>query len=206
MCGLQKRSRNCPTHNSTMQSAAESSTPGDDEVLVTATSGCFANQHLPHARENCVAFPFSKDKEKHCALCFCYCCDAPAYECSEWERHCSATHRDEMWQLQRQIRLQANPEHNVKGPGAPLRAGRHRSKRIQSDESSEDDTPGREKEQRPEVIQLESDSSDDDTPLSKRPKPLIQSNAARQTSTSTRYIRTNSQKAQRPRRRLKKKR
>ena len=167
----------------------------EDELIVTGTRGVIANEHLPHARENCAAVPFGDSKDSHrryCCMCFCYVCDVLAAECNHWESHCSATHRDELWKLQRQVKLQAKPtaEHSVRGPGAPFRH-RSKSKRIQveDDESSDDDMPltartvsGQNKRRRPRpppptpsprpphvsVIEIDSSSEDDTEPLSHR--------------------------------------
>ena len=42
--------------------------------------------------------------KKHCSMCYCYVCEVKADECTDFERHCNASDRDEMksyWKFQR---------------------------------------------------------------------------------------------------------
>lgn len=53
-------------------------------------------QLYPHARNNCLEHRFEYDRkdscnEEHCSKCFCYVCDKPVAECSQWKEHCHVT-------------------------------------------------------------------------------------------------------------------
>lgn len=89
----------------------------DDDVMCTGRSGANALSDFPHARENCAAVRFLAGQEhKHCANCYCYCCDKPASDCSDWSAHCKATHADPKWRQLREQLAKAGPA--VPGPAA----------------------------------------------------------------------------------------
>jgi hypothetical protein len=96
---------------------------GDDEVVLVGA----ANQlRLPHMRQHCTKciFVVSDTTEayskyaattveantKTCDLCYCYVCDCPAKECSEWsseagtlsDNHCCASDKHDRWVKLRQ--------------------------------------------------------------------------------------------------------
>jgi hypothetical protein len=53
----------------------------------------------PHPRFCCTEFPFAihgVGNINACALCYCYCCDIIASQCSTWSIHCNAQH-DHAW-------------------------------------------------------------------------------------------------------------
>ena len=77
----------------------------DDEVEITGVKNDNSLAAFAHARHDCTVHCFSKtlfDKThaNTCALCYCYVCDTPASECSDWgkpdsahlfrEKHCHA--------------------------------------------------------------------------------------------------------------------
>ncbi|XP_031373422.1 uncharacterized protein LOC116188296 isoform X2 [Punica granatum] len=78
-----------------------------DDLLVVGEKGQIACRDYPHSRHLCVKFPFSSTShEKHCHLCHCYVCDAPA-PCIYWGTgvtntdHCHATDKEELWRVWR---------------------------------------------------------------------------------------------------------
>ena len=74
----------------------------DEEVVCTGRTGCIALSDFPHARENCVASPWTPGTEAHaCPNCFCYVCDDVATSCPQWSEHCKATHMSAKWRSAR---------------------------------------------------------------------------------------------------------
>ena len=79
---------------------------GEQEVQATASTGGLLN--LPHARALCPSAPFRAPQgafakrplhgnAEACPRCYCYICDAPAGECTQWQSdyrkapsHCNA--------------------------------------------------------------------------------------------------------------------
>ncbi|CAN0404247.1 unnamed protein product, partial [Phaeothamnion confervicola] len=62
-----------------------------DEIEQVGRTGGVA---LPHARPDCLAFPFRNTdlRIKYCDTCFCYVCDGPAKSCPIWQQHhCAVT-------------------------------------------------------------------------------------------------------------------
>ena len=89
----------------------------DEDVTFVGRTGDLALADFPHARENCAAVRFVPGQEhKHCANCYCYCCDKPASDCSDWSAHCKATHADPKWRQLREQLSKAGPA--VPGPAA----------------------------------------------------------------------------------------
>ncbi|KAL9189332.1 hypothetical protein ACHAXT_011822 [Thalassiosira profunda] len=103
------------------QAAAASSSltnDSDEELAIVGTKGSNALVDFPHARTNCVTYPFSGDKAKKCANCYCYVCDIPASECKEWTYHCVATHEDRRWREERE-----RAKRRAREPASAARAG-----------------------------------------------------------------------------------
>ncbi|KAK7393347.1 hypothetical protein VNO78_21900 [Psophocarpus tetragonolobus] len=103
---------------------------GSDELLVIGEKGQIACRDYPHARHNCVKFPFSSSPhEKHCSLCHCFVCDSLA-PCPKWgtgissSDHCHANNT-EFWKIQRKnFKLgQSSPLPAVINFGTSLGAG-----------------------------------------------------------------------------------
>ena len=89
----------------------------DDDVTFVGRTGDLALADFPHARENCAAVRFTAGQEhKHCPNCYCYCCDKPASDCSDWSLHCKASHADAKWRKLREQLAAANS--GAAGPGA----------------------------------------------------------------------------------------
>ncbi|KAG0470662.1 hypothetical protein HPP92_017362 [Vanilla planifolia] len=81
---------------------AELGSEAVDEMLIVGEKGQFACRDYPHPRYLCATFLFSlTPHKKHCQLCHCYVCDCPA-PCINWASHCNATHKENLWRLQRQ--------------------------------------------------------------------------------------------------------
>uniref|UniRef100_A0A453L772 RRM domain-containing protein n=4 Tax=Aegilops tauschii subsp. strangulata TaxID=200361 RepID=A0A453L772_AEGTS len=79
-----------------------------DEVEIVAVKGKIACKDFPHPRHLCSELPFSTTPHpKHCKMCYCYVCDAPA-PCKQWGKgllnggHCHATDKDTKWVTLRQ--------------------------------------------------------------------------------------------------------
>ncbi|VAI19349.1 unnamed protein product [Triticum turgidum subsp. durum] len=79
-----------------------------DEVEIVAVKGKIACKDFPHPRHLCSELPFSTTPHpKHCKMCYCYVCDAPA-PCKSWGKgllngdHCHATDKDTKWETLRQ--------------------------------------------------------------------------------------------------------
>lgn len=86
-----------------------------DEMLIVGEKGQFACRDYPHPRYLCATFLFSMTPhKKHCYMCHCYVCDCLA-PCSFWESHCSSTHKDHGWRVERQLfRRRKKEQHALK--------------------------------------------------------------------------------------------
>ena len=74
----------------------------DDELQCTGYTGPNALSDFPHARENCAVHKFKPGIQKlKCIHCYCYVCDFPASQCTQWDNHCKATHTSLIWKNQR---------------------------------------------------------------------------------------------------------
>ncbi|CAM0953792.1 unnamed protein product [Alopecurus aequalis] len=80
----------------------------DDEAEIVAVKGEIACKDFPHSRHLCSDLPFSTTPHvKHCNMCYCFVCDAPA-PCKYWwngllyEDHCHATEKETKWKTLRQ--------------------------------------------------------------------------------------------------------
>lgn len=70
---------------------AVSSTNGDADIELVGTLN---EQRLPHMRQHCTVKPFSPNKSSNmqfCDDCYCYVCDVPVQECSNWSLHKDGT-------------------------------------------------------------------------------------------------------------------
>ncbi|KQJ96999.1 uncharacterized protein LOC100828814 [Brachypodium distachyon] len=86
-------------------SAGDSSS---DELQIVAEKGPVACRDFPHSRHLCSNLPFSTTSHvKHCSMCHCFVCDAPA-PCNYWGKgislndHCHATDKETRWKTLRQ--------------------------------------------------------------------------------------------------------
>ncbi|KAF8672718.1 hypothetical protein HU200_049414 [Digitaria exilis] len=92
--------------------AGEEGSAGDgssDELQIVAEKGPIACRDFPHSRHLCSNLPFSTTSHvKHCIMCHCFVCDAPA-PCKYWGNsasandHCHATDKEPKWKLMRQV-------------------------------------------------------------------------------------------------------
>ncbi|CAN6282916.1 unnamed protein product [Urochloa humidicola] len=92
--------------------ADEDGSAGDgsgDELQIVAEKGQIACRDFPHSRHLCSNLPFSTTSHaKHCVMCHCFVCDAPA-PCKYWGNstsvndHCHATDKESKWKLMRQV-------------------------------------------------------------------------------------------------------
>ncbi|KAM0891771.1 hypothetical protein ACQ4PT_026157 [Festuca glaucescens] len=103
-----------------------------DEVEIVAVKGEIACKDFPHSRHSCSELPFSTTSHvKHCRMCYCFVCDAPA-PCKYWGKglsnddHCHATDKETKWKTLRQAlkcknRSASYPEkhRNVVNPTTP---------------------------------------------------------------------------------------
>ncbi|KAK1683568.1 hypothetical protein QYE76_044416 [Lolium multiflorum] len=81
---------------------------GLDELQIVAQKGQVACRDYPHSRHLCSKLPFSTTSHvKHCSMCYCFVCDAPA-PCTYWGKglsthdHCHATDKEIRWTTLRQ--------------------------------------------------------------------------------------------------------
>ena len=79
-----------------------------EECMVIGRTGKNSLSDFPHSREYCSEHPINDDPKKSCVLCYCYVCDIPASECTEWTKHCKARYQDPKWRRERERRKQ-NP-------------------------------------------------------------------------------------------------
>ncbi|XP_062200830.1 uncharacterized protein LOC133903460 [Phragmites australis] len=90
---------------------AEEGSAGDgssDELQIVAEKGLIACRDFPHSRHSCSNLPFGTTSHvKHCSMCYCFVCDAPA-PCTYWGSgtsvvdHCHATNTEPKWKILRQ--------------------------------------------------------------------------------------------------------
>ncbi|KAF7050769.1 hypothetical protein CFC21_059091 [Triticum aestivum] len=80
----------------------------DEELQIVAEKGKVACRDFPHSRHLCSNMPFgATSHEKHCDMCYCFVCDAPA-PCSYWGKglsvgdHCHATDKETKWKMLRE--------------------------------------------------------------------------------------------------------
>uniref|UniRef100_R7WD91 28 kDa ribonucleoprotein, chloroplastic n=1 Tax=Aegilops tauschii TaxID=37682 RepID=R7WD91_AEGTA len=85
---------------------------GSDELQIVAEKGQnrvakVACRDFPHSRHLCSTMPFgATSHEKHCTMCYCFVCDAPA-PCAYWGKglsaddHCHATDKETKWKTMR---------------------------------------------------------------------------------------------------------
>ena len=141
----------------------------DDDVVCTGRSGHIALCDYAHPREYCAAVPFTAGQErKHCPNCYCYVCDAPAGDCTEWREHCKASRESAEWRLRREQRKAQQIDRQSAPPAAAQRndappAGPPRSGQRDADRASAATTRGSAPERgRPEEsVDLTSDGDDD---------------------------------------------
>ena len=72
----------------------------DEEVEIVGSKGDNPLIDFPHLREHCLCHPFAKtDHAAFCKMCFCYVCDKPASECTDWtdQQHCEAISSVQAW-------------------------------------------------------------------------------------------------------------
>jgi hypothetical protein len=125
-----------------VQVVHKNATDEDDEVIVV---GHVNHVELPHLRQHCTAFPFDEDTPdvhdvyaqsvvtvnvQSCPLCYCYVCDRPVKDCSEWHsvesgnflvNHCCATEKLDLWTQRR--------KRNYKATGAAAKKKRKSPRR-----------------------------------------------------------------------------
>jgi len=73
-------------------------TASDDDIEIEYC-GMTNAQVFPHMRQHCTKYPFWIKKQKgrkqnnkqYCDKCYCFVCDVPVTECSDWNVHCGAT-------------------------------------------------------------------------------------------------------------------
>nr|XP_051210396.1 nuclear localization sequence-binding protein-like isoform X8 [Lolium perenne] len=104
-------SRDVPTvaRNSTaQQNGIEDDDDDDDDCVIVAEKGEVACRDFPHSRHLCSNMPFgTTSHSKHCTMCYCFVCDAPA-PCSYWGKglsvddHCHATDKETKWKTLRE--------------------------------------------------------------------------------------------------------
>ena len=136
----------------------------DDDVVCTGCSGVDVLADCPHSREDCRAVRFLAGQEhEHCPKCYCYVCDAPAGDCTEWSEHCKASHKSAEWRLLREQRKgqQSAPPAAAQRNDAPP-AGPPRSGQREADRASAATTRGSAPERgRPvELVDLTSDGDE----------------------------------------------
>jgi len=78
----------------------------DDGCFLLGSTGTNTLTDFPHSRENCVIAPMASadnhdTNRMHCPNCYCYVCDVPVQECTNWRRHCHARHKTAKWQKMR---------------------------------------------------------------------------------------------------------
>ena len=97
---------------------------GDGDIEYVGHTGDIALSDYPHARYNCVEHKFLPGNEvEHCAQCYCYVCDGPARDCSEWASHCKAIHTEQRWVQLRKQRADAATTDASTASSAPTSSG-----------------------------------------------------------------------------------
>ncbi|KAH0464769.1 hypothetical protein IEQ34_004872 [Dendrobium chrysotoxum] len=92
-----------------------------DEMLIVGEKGQFACRDYPHPRYLCATFLFSMTPHrKHCDMCHCYVCDCPA-PCIYWANHCSSTHKEQSWRVERQLFRRRKREQQLSHRGFDLK-------------------------------------------------------------------------------------
>ncbi|CAM0904303.1 unnamed protein product [Alopecurus aequalis] len=110
-----------------------------DELRIVAEKGQVACRDFPHSRHLCSKLPFiTTSHVKHCSMCYCFVCDAPA-PCNYWGKglsnddHCHGTDKEMRWKILRQIFKGALPaSHSEKQQNVAYPAmAQHRQEDIQ---------------------------------------------------------------------------
>jgi len=85
-----------------MVMAVDVDVDSDDDIAFVGGNMTVMSE-MAHQREACSRFPFDRmckaiaTNRLHCDNCFCYVCDVPVRECSNWDTHCQATVREPRW-------------------------------------------------------------------------------------------------------------
>lgn len=88
----------------------EAAVDDDDDLVVLDTGNSTNAMAMPHSREDCLVKPFSKQiqpmssnigNKAYCSKCYCYVCEVLASLCTDWERHCDATHKNAAWKSEK---------------------------------------------------------------------------------------------------------
>jgi hypothetical protein len=75
----------------------QAASDGEEDVVMTSTSS--ANAIYAHARSDCSIHLFgSAPNHLFCDVCYCFVCDEPAKNCSQWLSHCAADAKDRVSQ------------------------------------------------------------------------------------------------------------
>lgn len=77
--------------------------PADGEVVAVAATGLVPNRDYAHIRTECQALPPGSDWLAICPKCYCFVCDIPAGECTQWDLHAFATPGVECWDKLRNV-------------------------------------------------------------------------------------------------------
>ncbi|KAK1698658.1 hypothetical protein QYE76_015355 [Lolium multiflorum] len=100
--------RNLTAQQNGMAGGIEDDDDDDDDCVIVAEKGEVACRDFPHSRHLCSNMPFgSTSHSKHCTMCYCFVCDAPA-PCSYWGKglsvddHCHATDKETKWKTLRE--------------------------------------------------------------------------------------------------------
>jgi hypothetical protein len=68
----------------------------DEDVVMTSTSS--ANAVYAHARADCSIHLFGHaPAQLFCEMCYCFVCDEPAKDCTQWLSHCQAKPNEKYW-------------------------------------------------------------------------------------------------------------
>jgi hypothetical protein len=111
-------------HPAAAAAAAAAATNNDQDVELVGTVN---ETRLPHMRQHCTVHPFnpsaalsSSNNMEFCDLCYCYVCDKPAKECTQWfvANHCMATNSGPNAAMWNRLRQQAKSRSNHVVPTA----------------------------------------------------------------------------------------
>ncbi|XP_020093837.1 uncharacterized protein LOC109713937 [Ananas comosus] len=84
-----------------------------DDLAILFVRGQVACRDLPHQRNLCAEYPFSKTPhESYCPKCFCYVCEKIA-PCEAWKGplgHCHATDQEKKWKDMRKAQQSAQAQ------------------------------------------------------------------------------------------------